>query len=51
MKEIAAKVNRVQQDRDESLRVSPEKVGHKLKKIGLFTNFTLCVNPQMWVYA
>lgn len=37
VKEIAAEVNRVLEDRGETLRLSPEKVGHKLKKIGLLT--------------
>jgi hypothetical protein len=37
VKEIAAEVNRVLKDRRETLQLSSEKVGHKLKKIGLFT--------------
>jgi hypothetical protein len=37
VKEIAAEVNRVLEDRGETLRLSPEIVGHKLKSIGLFT--------------
>jgi hypothetical protein len=37
VKEIAAEVNRVLEDRGETLRLSPEKVGHKLKQIGLLT--------------
>ena len=37
VKEIAAVVNRLYELRGETLRVSPEKVGHRLKSIGLFT--------------
>jgi hypothetical protein len=37
VKEIAAEVNRILEDRGETLRLSPEKVGHRLKKIGLLT--------------
>ena len=35
--EIASEVNRILQSRGERLQFSPEKVGHKLKKIGLLT--------------
>jgi hypothetical protein len=38
VKEIAAEVNRVLENRGETLRLSPEKVGHRLKQIGLFTH-------------
>ena len=37
VKEIATVVNRLYELRGETLRVSPEKVGHRLKSIGLFT--------------
>ncbi|HET6178087.1 MAG TPA: hypothetical protein VFE61_14205 [Candidatus Sulfotelmatobacter sp.] len=37
VKQIAAEVNRVLEDRGETLRLSPEKVGHRLKRIGLLT--------------
>jgi hypothetical protein len=37
VKEIAAEVNRVLEDRGWTLRLNPEKVGHKLKTIGLLT--------------
>jgi hypothetical protein len=37
VKEIAAEVNRLREARGETMHFSPEKVGHKLKKIGLFT--------------
>jgi hypothetical protein len=37
VKEIAAEVNRVQESIGESVRLNPEKVGHSLKKVGLFT--------------
>jgi hypothetical protein len=37
VKEITAEVNRVQEGRDETMRFSPEKVGDKLKSIGLPT--------------
>lgn len=33
--EIAAEINRAQQERGETLRFSAEKVGHRLKKVGL----------------
>ncbi len=36
-REIAAEANRLQDLRGENLRLGPEKVGHKLKKLGLFT--------------
>ncbi len=35
--EIAAEVNRIQKERGERLVCSPEKVGHKLRKVGLIT--------------
>ena len=35
--EIAHEVNRILRDRGERLQFSAEKVGHKLKKLGLFT--------------
>ena len=37
VKEIAAEVNRLLVVRGETMQLSPEKVGHKLKKLGLFT--------------
>jgi hypothetical protein len=37
VKEIAAEVNRVLEDRGETLRLNPAKVGHRLKTIGLLT--------------
>jgi hypothetical protein len=37
VKEIAAEVNRLLAARGETRQLSPEKVGHKLKKVGLFT--------------
>jgi hypothetical protein len=37
VKEIAAEVNRQLVARGETRQLSPEKVGHKLKKVGLFT--------------
>lgn len=37
VKEIAAEVNRVLETRGETTQLSPEKVGHKLRKIGLRT--------------
>jgi hypothetical protein len=37
VREIAIEVNRLQEVRGETLRFSPEKVGHQLKKVGLFT--------------
>jgi hypothetical protein len=37
VKEIAAEVNRLLVARGETMQLSPEKVGHKLKKVGLFT--------------
>jgi hypothetical protein len=36
-KEIGAEVNRLLSDRGETRLVTPEKVGHTLKKLGLFT--------------
>jgi hypothetical protein len=36
-REIADEVNRIQEQRGEALRLSPAKVGHKLKKLGLFS--------------
>jgi hypothetical protein len=35
--EIAAEVNRIQKERGERLRYSPERVGHRLRKAGLLT--------------
>ena len=35
--EIAVEVNRISKARGERLKFSPEKVGHALKKVGLFT--------------
>jgi hypothetical protein len=35
--EIAVEVNRISKVRDERLEYSPEKIGHTLKKVGLFT--------------
>lgn len=35
--EIAAEVNRVLKDRGEKIQYSPEKVGHRMKKAGLFS--------------
>jgi hypothetical protein len=35
--EIASEVNRILKGRGEKLQFSPEKVGHKLKKMGLFS--------------
>ena len=40
VKEIAAEVNRLLVARGETMQFSPEKVGHKLKKVGL-------LNPQV----
>ena len=37
VKEIAAEVNRLLVARGETIQLSPEKVGHKLKKVGLLT--------------
>jgi hypothetical protein len=37
VKEIAAEVNRLFVARGETMQFSPEKVGHKLKKVGLLT--------------
>jgi hypothetical protein len=37
VKEIAAEVNRLLVVRGETMQLSPEKVGHKLKRVGLFT--------------
>jgi hypothetical protein len=37
VKEIAAEVNRLLVARGETRQLSPEKVGHKLKKVGMFT--------------
>jgi hypothetical protein len=37
VKEIAAEVNRLLVARGETMRLTPEKAGHKLKKVGLFT--------------
>ena len=37
-KEIAAEVNRLLEARGETARLSPEKVGHRLKKLGLRTH-------------
>jgi hypothetical protein len=37
VKEIATEVNRLQEARGETLKVSPEKVGHKLKQAGVLT--------------
>ena len=37
VKEIAAEVNRLLVARGETVQFSPEKVGHKLKKVGLLT--------------
>jgi hypothetical protein len=37
VKQIAVEVNRILEGRGETLRLSPEKVGHRLKKIGLLT--------------
>lgn len=37
VKEIAADVNRLLVARGETMQLSPEKAGHKLKKVGLFT--------------
>jgi hypothetical protein len=36
--EIAAEVNHLQKARSETARLSPEKVGHRLKKLGLPTH-------------
>jgi hypothetical protein len=36
-KEIAVEVNRLLEARGETRKLSPEKVGHKLKKMGLYT--------------
>jgi hypothetical protein len=36
-REIADEVNLIQEQRGEALRLSPAKVGHKLKKLGLFS--------------
>ena len=37
VREIAAEVNRRLEARGETVRLSPEKVGHRLKKVGLRT--------------
>ena len=37
VKEIATEVNRLLVVRGETMQLSPEKVGHKLRKVGLFT--------------
>jgi hypothetical protein len=37
VKEVAAEVNRLLVAHGETMQFSPEKVGHKLKKVGLFT--------------
>jgi hypothetical protein len=37
VKEIAAEVNRLLVARGETMQLTPERVGHKLKKVGLFT--------------
>ncbi len=37
VREIAAEVNRLLEARGETVRLSPEKVGHRLKKLGLRT--------------
>ena len=37
VKKIAAEVNRLLDDRGETRKLSPAKVGHKLKKVGMFT--------------
>ena len=37
VKEITAEVNRLLVARGETMQLSPEKVGHNLKKVGLFT--------------
>ena len=37
VREIADEVNRIQTGRGETLRFTTEKVGHKLKKVGLYT--------------
>jgi hypothetical protein len=37
VKEIADEINRIQANRGETLRFTAEKVGHKLKKVGLYT--------------
>jgi hypothetical protein len=37
-KEIAAEVNRLLEARGETARLSPEKVGHRLKRLGLRTH-------------
>jgi predicted transposase YdaD len=37
VREIAAEVNRRREARGEAVRLSPEKVGHRLKKLGLRT--------------
>jgi len=37
VREIAAEVNRLLEARGETARLSPEKVGHRLKKFGLRT--------------
>jgi hypothetical protein len=37
VKEIAVEVNRVLVARGETRKLSPEKVGHKLRKVGMFT--------------
>jgi hypothetical protein len=36
-REIAAEVNRMQEERGQTLPFNPEKAGHKLKKVGLLT--------------
>jgi hypothetical protein len=38
VKEIAVEVNRLLAARGETRKLTPEKVGHKLKKVGLFTH-------------
>jgi hypothetical protein len=37
VREIAAEVNRLLEARGETVRLNPEKVGHKLKRVGLRT--------------
>ena len=37
VKEIAAEVNRLLEARGDTARFSPEKVGHRLRKVGLLT--------------
>jgi hypothetical protein len=38
VREIAVEVNRLLEARGETARLSPEKVGHRLKKLGLRTH-------------